>query len=234
MNKLLNVTVISGLVFLVLEWVFWRSPAKFLFEKISKTSLWWWIQPHYLLRMLILGLVLFTTKVNLWPIFANSTNWFLSLGAGIFLGLGSLWPVRASAGNFWQKVKAWYFKDKYSFVQTIFYLVVYGGFAEELLFRWFFAGILWLQIGWWVIILGPALNIIWHIPYWSYLYKLQTKDDWRTFSVKLLMPATFFAIVLTSIVVFTHNLIGPIIAHAFSDWVGAVLRRDHSSKADSC
>jgi len=229
MSKLCGVTTISFLLFLFLEWAFWRSPAKNFFERIEKASVWW-VQPHYVLRMFVLCLVLLITRVNLWPVFTGGISWLLSLGSGALLVWMSFLSFRIPGGNFWQKVKLWYREDKPSFAKTIFYLLVYPAFMEELLYRWFFTGILWTQIGWWVIILGPVLNIAWHIPYWSCAYTLRTRDDWQAFSVKLLMPATSFAIALTIVAVTTHNLIGPVIAHAFGDWAGLVWQRAHPAE----
>ena len=83
----MNTLVIAGgsfILFMVLEWVFWRSPANQFFEKIARRMVWW-IQPYYIIRLVTLGGILLFARPKLWPVFSKGEGWFYSLGLGLCL-----------------------------------------------------------------------------------------------------------------------------------------------------
>ena len=226
MSNQLIIACISFVLFLILEWVFWLSPAKsFIKALIPNQAFWWWIQPHYLFRLFVLGILLVFARVQLWLLFMGGLNWLSSLGLGVLLIILSFFSLRLSLGYFWQNVQQWYGEDWFSFTKTIAYLFIYPGFVEELMMRWFFPAILWNDFGWWVIIVCPLLNIIWHLPYWIDSFELRGKRMWQGFALNTLLPVTTFAVVLTFVSVLTQNLIGSIFAHVFGDWAGLFLQR---------
>lgn len=232
--------IIAGVLFallLVLEWLFWLSPLKSVIQRLTqRMGLWFYIiPPHYIIRVSVLCAVLWLSDLELWPIFAGGVSWVYSLVLGVLLIFPSFFAVRDPHQTFWQKVYDWYSEDSLSFAQSVVYLIVYPGFVEELLFRWFFTASLWPTFGWWTLVVSPLLNVIWHLPVWIDLTRAQASSskNWQTMLVGLVGPATIFAITLTAVAIVTHNLIGPILAHAFGDWCGLVLQRSpHHHVAD--
>jgi len=230
-GRIMNALVIAGgsfVLFMALEWVVWRSPANRFFERIARRMVWW-IQPYYIIRLVTLGGILLFVRPKLWPVFSKGEGWFYSLGLGLCLIALSFLSLRVSPTAFWQSIRGWYKEDRRSFVQSLIYLVLYPGFVEELMFRWFFTALLWESLGWWTVGVVPVLNIIWHLDYWNALYGFSKQEGgWKKGITGLVAPVTTFAMALTVIAVLTHNLIGPIMAHVFGDWAGLVLQRSPS------
>ena len=224
MNSL-AVAGISFTLFVTLEWVFWLSPAKQFFQEVSRrANAFWWIQPYYLIRLFVFVSILLATKADLWPVFSGGVKWLYSLGLGLCLVVLSFLSARVSVGTFWRKVRKWYSEDRSAFLRTLFYIVVYPGFVEELLFRWYFTAMLWTSFGWWTVVAVSTLNMTWHLPYWIEEFGFRSKDGWVKMSRTPLLPASIFAMALTAIALVAHNLVGSILAHAFGDWAGAVVR----------
>jgi len=234
---MLIVASVSFAFLLILEWLFWLSPLKPVIERLTRRMGPWFyiVPPHYITRLAVLCAVLWLSDLDLWPVFAGGASWCYSLGLGILFILLSYAAVRVPHPAFWQTVRFWYQEDSLSFVLNVVYLVVYPGFVEELLFRWFFTAALWPMFGWWTLVVSPLLNILWHLPVWIDLTRAQTPrgENRQAMLVGMAGPATTFAIALTAIAMVTHNLIGPVLVHAFGDWCGLVLQRSsHHPAAD--
>jgi membrane protease YdiL (CAAX protease family) len=103
--------------------------------------------------------------------------------------------------------------------------------VEELLFRWFFPALLWPMLGYGVLLAAPAINLIWHLPvWWDYAGHQQSERKGAALAA-VALPATGFALALTVLAVLTHNLAGVVLAHAFGDWAGSVVRHRSQSAA---
>lgn len=227
--KSLTIASVFFLALMVLEWLFWLSPLKRTLERwFSRMGVWFYVfQPHYIIRVLVLCAIVrfWSSQLNLWPVFAGGRNGFRSFVLGVLLSALSLFSLKVPHRVFWQKVRQWYQEDRRSFVGAILYLLVYPGFVEELLFRWFFTATLWPSFRWWTLVLVPALNMIWHLPIWG-MFK---GKQWQEI-IRIVIPITTFVAALTAVAIITTNILGPLIAHAFGDWCSLVLQRN-SSKA---
>lgn len=229
----LTAAVVLFVLLFALEWLFWLSPLKPAVHRLTQLmGSWFYVAPpHYIARLLVFLAVLWIWKPDLWPIFAGGSNWYYSLVQGLVLMLLT-YMFAAKIGlldrhTFWWRAQTWYQEDPVPLARHTCYLVVYPGFVEELLFRWFFVASLWPSLGWWTLVVSPMLNIAWHLPVWIDMVRSQGAgtEKWQAALVGMVVPATAFAVLLTISAATTHNLAGAVMAHAFGDWCGVVQRR---------
>lgn len=222
-------------VLVLLEYLFWLSPlAPWFGRATTRLGDWYYLLPyHYLLRVGALGGVVLWLRPALWPTFAGGAPWLYSLLWGLMLAAVT-WALGLALGQitrqtFAQKARTWRREEGWRFWVHAAYLAVYPGFVEEWLFRWFFLAALWPAMGWWAALAAPVLNLVWHLPvWWDFAAGAPAgQRGGRLFSVAF--PAGVFALLLTLVAALTHNLAGPVLAHAFGDWVGGVSRYNAKS-----
>lgn len=223
----MRAALILFILLTALEWLFWLSPARTRINQLMKRlGDWYMLVPyHYLLRLVLLGGVLLWDRPELWPLFAAGWNWLWSFGLGLVLvGLTYRQLVQMSGVSlhaFVRHASAYHRSGAGSWLHAA-YVLAYPAFVEELIWRWFFVAALWPVIGWWTVLVGPLLNLIWHLPVW--VSQFGPSAEGRKTLLIVAFHATLFAMLLTVVAGLTQNLAGAILAHAFGDWAGTVLR----------
>ncbi|MCL6443595.1 MAG: CPBP family intramembrane metalloprotease [Alicyclobacillus sp.] len=201
----------------ILEYLFWLTPVKQIMDKLSRGTAFYVFPVHYWIRILFTLAVVFGFNTTIHAPFAGFWSWVYSLFIALVMclvrWLGFRIPIieavrYASSRRFW--------------IHSA-YILLYPSLVEELLFRWLLVSMLLPSVGLWIIVLAPAINILWHVPVWAHSFKDKGVIRWnRVFLVSV--QAYVFAVILTGIYVLTKNVIGVVILHAFEDWISVVMQ----------
>jgi len=205
----------------VLEYLFWLSPIKPFIDKLLFKGTVFFVFPlHYWIRICLTSVIVFSFNPGLHNSFGNFATWVHSLLLGLAICGGSLAGFNVRLSRLGAAVRS---SASTRFWIHSVYILVYPSLVEELLCRWLLVWMLLPQIGWWVVLIAPAINILWHLPVWVESVMIDRTVPWnRVWSMS--MPAFVFAVLLTVGYVLTKNIIGVIVAHAFGDWVNIAIQ----------